>query len=114
MSARSKSSSASDARLVARLWHGVVPAAEGDAYAAYLRQTGVKDCRATPGNRGVQVLRRTDGDDTHFLFISFWDSVDAIRAFAGDELERARYYPEDHVYLRELEPRVTHYEVLAR
>jgi heme-degrading monooxygenase HmoA len=114
MSARSKSSSASDGPLVARLWHGVVPTTKGDAYAAYLHETGVKDCRATPGNRGVQILRRADGADTHFLFISFWDSLAAIRAFAGDDLERARYYPEDRAYLRELEPRVTHYEVLAR
>jgi heme-degrading monooxygenase HmoA len=97
---------------VARLWHGAVPAAKGDAYAAYLRKTGVNDCRTTEGNRGVQVLRRTVGDETHFLFISFWDSLDAIRAFAGDDVERARYYPEDRAYLLELEPRVTHYEVL--
>jgi len=74
----------------------------------------VTDCRATPGNRGVEVLRRTVGDETHFVFISFWDSMDAIRAFAGDDVERARYYPEDRDYLLELEPGVTHYEVLER
>jgi heme-degrading monooxygenase HmoA len=98
--------------MIARLWHGAVPAAKGDRYAAYLRQTGVADCRATPGNRGVQVLRRRAGDETHFLFISLWDSLDAIRAFAGDDVELARYYPEDREYLLELEPRVAHYEVL--
>jgi len=88
-----------------------VPAVKGDDYAAYLRRTGVKQCRATPGNRGVEVLRRTVGDETHFLFISFWDSMDAIRTFAGDDVERAHYYPEDRDYLLELEPTVTHYEV---
>src|SRR5438046_8838628 len=93
MSARSKSSTRSDRPLVARLWHGATPAAQGDAYAAYLQQTGVKDCRATPGNHGVQVLRRTVGDETHFLFISFWETLDAIRAFPGDDLHQARYSP---------------------
>ncbi len=100
--------------MIARLWHGAVPAAKGDAYAAYLRRTGVRECRATPGNRDVQVLRRTVGAETHFLFISLWDSMDAIRRFAGDDVERARYYPEDRDYLLELEPGVTHYEVLER
>ncbi|HEX4601998.1 MAG TPA: hypothetical protein VH116_11445 [Gemmatimonadales bacterium] len=97
---------------IARVWHGVVPAAQGDAYGAYLQTTGVVDCRATAGNRGVQVLRRTVGDTTHFLFISLWDSIEAIRRFAGEDVERARYYPEDRAYLVELEPTVLHYDVL--
>lgn len=97
---------------IARLWYGAVPAAKGDAYAAYLEKTGVKDCHATPGNRGVQVLRRTAGGEAHFLFISFWESREAIRSFAGADVERARYYPADRDYLLELEPTVTHYEVL--
>ena len=88
-----------------------VPAAKGDAYAAYLRRTGVTECRGTPGNRGVEVLRRTVGGETHFLFISFWDSMEAIGTFAGDDVERAHYYPEDRDYLLELEPTVQHYEV---
>ncbi len=112
MSARSRSSNGSRGARIARLWHGAVPAAKGDAYAAYLRRTGVPDCRATPGNRGVQVLRRTVGDVEHFLFISWWDSLSAIRGFAGTDVERARYYPEDRDYLIELEPTVAHYEVL--
>src|SRR5712691_3503755 len=107
MSARSHSSTESERVLIARVWHGATAAARGDAYAAYLETTGVQDCRATPGNRGVQVLRRSVGDEAHFLFISFWESMDAIRAFAGADVERARYYPEDRTYLLELEPKVT-------
>src|SRR6266853_588302 len=57
------------------------------------------------------VLRRTVGGETHFLFISFWDSMEAIGTFAGDDVERAHYYPEDRDYLLELEPTVQHYEV---
>jgi heme-degrading monooxygenase HmoA len=94
------------------MWHGVVPTERADAYTAYLRRTGVKDCRATAGNRGVHVLRRTVGRTTHFLFISFWESLDAIRGFAGEDIARARYYPEDRTYLLELEPTVTHHEAV--
>jgi hypothetical protein len=50
--------------------------------------------------------------EAHFLFFSLWDSWEAIRAFAGEDVDRARYYPEDAEYLLELEPTVTHYEVL--
>jgi heme-degrading monooxygenase HmoA len=100
--------------LVARLWHGVVPSERADAYTAYLRRTGVKECRGTPGNRGVQILRRSVAGTTHFLFISFWESLEAIRGFAGADLEQARYYPEDRTYLLELEPTVTHHEVVER
>jgi heme-degrading monooxygenase HmoA len=97
--------------VIARLWHGAVPEAKADAYLEYLERTGIPDYRATPGNRGVQVLRRTEDGRTHFLLLTLWESWDAIRAFAGDDVERARYYPEDEAFLLELEPRVTHYEV---
>lgn len=99
--------------MIARLWHGAVPESRGDAYLEYLERTGLPDYRATPGNRGVQVLRRNEDGRTHFLLVTLWESWDAIRAFAGDDLERARYYPEDAEYLLELEPRVTHYEVVG-
>jgi heme-degrading monooxygenase HmoA len=98
--------------MIARTWHGVVPASKADEYAVYVKKTGVRELRATPGNRGVYVFRHAEGDRAHFLVISLWGSREAIRAFAGDDLERARYYPEDAAYLLELEPRVTHYEVL--
>jgi heme-degrading monooxygenase HmoA len=98
--------------MIARTWHGAVPEAQGDAYFTYLQRTGVPDLQATPGNRGVFVMRRVQEGCAHFLLISLWESLDAIRAFAGADVERARYYPEDAAFLVELEPRVTHYEVL--
>ena len=97
--------------MIARMWHGAVPASKQKTYRAYLEKTGVPDSRATAGNRGVAVLERLDGDVAHFVFISLWESLEAIRAFAGDTLEKARYYPEDAAFLLELEPTVTHYEV---
>lgn len=98
---------------VARLWRGRVPAEQADAYHKYLRRTGVPDCEGTPGNRGVFVLRRFDRGEAHFLFLSLWDSLDAIAEFAGADLERARYYPEDAKFLLDQEPTVTHYDVLT-
>ena len=99
--------------MIARMWHGRVPTEKADAYHAYLLRTGVPDYEKTPGNRGVFVLRRAEGSITHYVLTTLWDSIDAIRAFAGPELERARYYPEDDEYLLEREPFVLHYEVLA-
>ncbi len=100
--------------MIARLWHGAVPADRSDAYLQYLEKTGIPDSRATPGNRGVYVLRRAEGGAAHFLFVSLWESLPAIRAFAGADVEKARYYPQDPEYLLELEEAVTHYEVVAR
>jgi heme-degrading monooxygenase HmoA len=100
--------------MIARTWHGMVPAARADEYQAYLERTGVPDLRATPGNQGVWVFRRTEDERTHFWVISLWESLASIRAFAGDDVERARYYPEDNAFLLELEPHVTHYDVVAQ
>lgn len=99
--------------MIARTWHGAVPAAKADAYHDYLLATGVPGSRETPGNRGVYILRRLEDDVAHFLFLSLWDSLESIRSFAGDDIERARYYPQDADFLLELEPTVTHHEVLT-
>ena len=99
--------------MIARTWHGRVPAEKANAYHHYLLETGVKEYRATEGNRGVHVLRNLEGDEAHFLLLTFWESWDAIKTFAGDDVQRARYYPEDADYLLEFEPAVTHYEVLV-
>jgi heme-degrading monooxygenase HmoA len=77
-----------------------------------LQRTGLADYAATPGNRGLLALRRTEGDVTHFVLTSLWDSVEAIQRFAGDDYMRARYYDEDDDFLLEREPLVTHYDVI--
>lgn len=99
--------------VVARSWLGRVPAGRSDEYLAYLRRTGLRDLRATPGNRSVQIMRRTVGEIAEFLMISSWDSEDAIRAFAGEPVDRARYYPEDAGFLLEMSERVEHWELFA-
>jgi heme-degrading monooxygenase HmoA len=99
--------------MIARSWHGRVPESKGEAYYAYLLRTGLADYASAPGNRGVRVLRRTSNGVTEYLLTTLWDSIDAIKAFAGEDYERARYYPEDHEYLLEREELVMHYELLA-
>ena len=101
-------------RMIARIWHGVTHAADAEKYMDYLDHTGLPDYRATPGNQGVTVLRRIDGDVAHFTLISYWDSLDSIRAFAGDDIQVARYYPEDEAFLLGKEPHVIHHEVLVQ
>lgn len=96
--------------MIARIWHGITPASKADEYVEFLQQSGVRDYQATEGNRGVHLLRRIEGDQAHFLILTFWDSVESIKRFAGEDYEKARYYPEDEEYLLEFEETVTHYE----
>ena len=97
--------------MIARLWHGRTPRAKAPAYAEFLAARAMPDYRGVPGNLGAQVLQRDDGEVTHFLTLSYWESEDAIRAFAGEDLLAAKYYPEDAQFLLEFEPRVLHFEV---
>jgi heme-degrading monooxygenase HmoA len=99
--------------MIARLWHGITPAGKADEYLEYLQKTGIADYRATEGNLSVQLLRRIEGEQAHFLIITLWESVEAIKKFAGEEYEKARYYPEDQDFLLEFEEQVVHYEVMA-
>ncbi|MBM3179840.1 MAG: antibiotic biosynthesis monooxygenase [Chloroflexi bacterium] len=98
--------------MIARLWHGITPKSKADEYVEYLNRTGLRDYRAVAGNLGVHVLRRIEDEQAHFLILTFWDSIEAIRKFAGDDYEKARYYPEDGDYLLEFEEKVVHYEVI--
>lgn len=97
--------------MIARLWTGRTKAEDYDAYLAYLEESGVAELHATPGNRGVVVLRRLDGDEAEFGVLSFWDSLEDVKAFAGQDVAAAHYYPEDERFLLEFEPRVKHFEV---
>ena len=97
--------------MIARIWRGVIRAADAATYRTYLEETGLRDYRQTPGNRGVWLLQRTDGDRCEIVTISFWESMDAVRGFAGGDPERAVYYPEDDRFLVERNERVSHYDL---
>lgn len=97
--------------MIARIWRGITLKEKADDYLAYLDRTGLSDYAKTPGNRGVTVLRRDQGEHCEFMLISLWDSMSAVREFAGENVERAVYYPEDEQFLLQMEPLVRHYEV---
>lgn len=99
--------------MIGRIWIGRTGANDANAYYQYLLATGLRDYTATPGNRGVHVLRRIDGDVAEFTLLTFWESWDDIISFAGPEPETAIYYPDDDRYLLRKDPHVTHYEVLS-
>jgi heme-degrading monooxygenase HmoA len=89
-----------DDELILRKWTGVIRTADEGKYVAYISQTGTADYAATPGNRGFQMLLREIGDGrSEVTTLSWWDSLDAIRGFAGENIEVARYYPEDGRFL---------------
>ena len=100
--------------MVVRTWRGATRAADADAYAEYMDETGVQSLAGTPGNEGVQMWRRVEGDRAEFVVVSWWESREAIAAFAGEDIERAVFYPEDERFLVEREETVTHYDIVRR
>ena len=100
--------------MIARTWRGATRAEDEQAYVDYLEQTGMSAVRALPGNRGTIVLHRRAGDRAEFQTVLLFDSLDDVRAFAGDDLERAVFFPEDDRFLVDRELRVAHYEVEER
>ncbi len=97
--------------MIARRWHGRVPADRADAYVELMRTVGLPDYRSTEGNRGAWCLHRRDGDVVHVEMLTFWEDEAAIRRFAGADLARAKYYDFDPDYLLEMEPGVLHFDV---
>jgi heme-degrading monooxygenase HmoA len=100
--------------MIVRMWHGRVPTSKAQAYREVVNRLAIPDYQSVPGNISVHILERQEGEITHFITMTFWESLEAIRAFAGDDLEKAKYYPEDDEYLLEFEPRVVHYEVVGQ
>ncbi len=98
--------------MIARIWRGETPESKADQYFDFLKATGIKDYQKTKGNLGVLVLRRIREGHAEFFLLSLWESWDAIREFAGNDVQKAFYYPEDPEYLLSMEPEVEHYEVL--
>ena len=100
--------------MIVRMWHGRVPSEKARAYREFLNARAIPDYQSTPGNLSVYIIERPEGEVTHFITMTFWESLDAIRAFAGEDVEVAKYYPEDQEFLLEFEPTVVHYEVVGK
>jgi len=90
--------------MMARIWHGRVPADKADRYEEFLISKAVPDYRSVPGNLGVIIMRRDETDATHFLILTFWRGIESIKKFTGEDYEKAKYYPEDKDFLLEFEP----------
>jgi heme-degrading monooxygenase HmoA len=97
--------------MVARVWKGWVRAGDAGRYVDYMNETGVRELAGTEGNRGVYIFSRVAGERAEVIVTSLWESLDAIHGFAGDEIERAVFYPEDDAFLVERDLTCTHYEV---
>ena len=98
--------------MIGRIWRGATNAADAHAYLEVLHRTGLREYDATPGNRGVVVLRRLAAGKAEFVLLTFWESETAIRAFAGDDISRAVFYPDDDTFLVERGEAVEHFEVV--
>ncbi|MDQ1096409.1 MULTISPECIES: hypothetical protein [Chryseobacterium] len=95
---------------ITRIWHGIVHIEKADEYLRYVEETGIVQYKNTSGNLSTKILRKRDQEICHFLTVTEWDSYESIKKFAGDDYEKAKYYPEDKNFLLEFEENVSHYE----
>ncbi len=99
--------------MVARMWRGRVPTSRADEYEKYLYDSGVLKIRTIAGNLGAEMLRRQDGDVTEFIVISYWPNREAIKAFAGQDIEKAHFLPRDREFLINPDEFVRHYDATS-
>jgi heme-degrading monooxygenase HmoA len=96
---------------ILREWRAEIRRPKKAAYVEYVRTTGIAGYRSTPGNLGAVVaVRDIDTERSEIVTLSWWTSLDAIRAFAGDPVDQARYYPADTEFLLTRPDTVLHYE----
>jgi heme-degrading monooxygenase HmoA len=98
--------------VIIRVWRGQTSTAKADEYQRFLKDTAYPDYGDVPGNRGWMLLRRPASDAVEFMFVSFWDSMDALAEYTGGDPERPKYYAEDRAALLELPERVDHYDIV--
>jgi heme-degrading monooxygenase HmoA len=99
--------------MIARIWHGKTSIANYETYTEFLKQVAIPDYQKTNGFRGLTFLRSIINNEGHFNLITYWENLEVIKNFAGQDVEKAKYYPEDVNYLLEFEEKVQHYEVFA-
>ena len=97
-----------------RTWTGVIRTADRDVYRDYIVETGLSGYKSTAGNIDAWMVYRDRGDGTtEVVTLSLWESRGAIVGFAGRDIDRAVFYPEDDRYLIDRDLFVRHYEVVA-
>ena len=95
---------------VTRVWHGRTKASDADAFLDFLEKNGITDYKRIEGNLSAKIWRRIEGDICHFWTVTEWDSLESIRSFAGEDFQKAKYYPDAQNFLLELEEEVQHFE----
>jgi heme-degrading monooxygenase HmoA len=101
--------------MISRVWHGWTTPANADAYEALLKSeifTGIQD-RQIAGCRGIHLFRRNLGDEVEFVTVMWFDTIEAVRAFAGEDYEVAVVPPKARALLSRFDARSQHYEVKA-
>ena len=101
--------------MISRVWHGWATSANADAYETLLKNEifpGIRDRRIT-GYRGIQLFRRSLGDEVEFVTVMWFDTMEAVRAFAGEDYEVAFVPSQARVLLSRFDARSQHYEVKA-
>lgn len=99
--------------MIARIWHGKTSASNFDEYSEFLKNVAIRDYQNTQGFKGLSFLRHIKNDEGHFKLITYWENLEVIKNFAGQNFENAKYYPEDNNFLLEFEQNVQHYEVFS-
>ena len=99
--------------MIARIWHGRTKIEDYEAYTEFLKRVAIPDYKKTDGFKKLTFLRNIKDNVAYFTLITFWENLEIIKNFAGEDFEKAKYYPEDKDYLLEFEEKVIHYEVFA-
>ena len=97
--------------MVARIWHGRTTAEKADEYRQYLFDVGVKKIASLPGNRGVQMMMNKTAEQGEFMVVSYWNSIDAIKGYAGESYTHVHDLPRDKEFLIDPETLVRHFEL---
>lgn len=98
--------------MITRVWRGRTGYDAAEGYEEFLKRTAYPDYGEVEGNKGWLLLRRDLTGYVEFMFVSFWESMDAVHRYAGDEAEQPKYYPEDKAALLELPERADHYTLI--
>ena len=100
--------------MISRIWHGWTTPANADAYESLLKTeifTGIQN-RRIPGYRGIHLLRRELGDEVEFVTIMWFDSLEAVKAFAGEDYAVAVVPPKARQLLSRFDSHSAHYQVV--
>ena len=100
--------------MIARLWHGRTNLSKAEEYFEYTKRAHLPIYESVPGNLGVYLLRRMEGNIAHFLVLSLWESMEAVHQFSGPDEVHPHYLKGDREFLTECESEVQHYEVHAK